>query len=99
MQHDDCAHLVNPRNTVCLRLGSSTTPSDFNLCAFHVELRSTGRAGAVQGNHFSSEEILAIGDALWDVDNLIALVVDHNICRPFSVAVSALLNFEPFRKF
>lgn len=45
--------------------------------------------------HLGSEKILAIFDTGWDVNDLVSLVLNDHISGPFSVRVSAFLDFEP----
>jgi len=40
----------------------------------------------MKSNHLGSEKILAVGNALRDVDDLVALVVDYHVRCPLPVA-------------
>ena len=51
----------------------------------------------MQGDHLSPKQVLAIGDARGDANDLVSFVVDDSVCGPVPIAVSALLDFEPSR--
>lgn len=58
-------------------------------------MSSAHRTGTMESNHFGPEEILARGDAVRDVDDLVAFVVDDRVGPPFTVVQSFLLDLKP----
>lgn len=66
-----------------------------DLSAFHVKLSSSTGAGTVKCDHLGTEEVLAVGQAVGDLDRLLALVVDNFGGTPDSVAVAIMLDLEP----
>lgn len=69
---------------------------DIDLRAAHVELRTAGRARAMQGDEFSPEEILARSDTRWHSHLRPPAVVDHAVDTPVSRAVETVFgDFEP----
>lgn len=89
-------HLVGTREAdgVGRRLGARA-PNNIDLGTLSVELSARIVAGAVQGNHLSTEEVLAGSNALRDFDLVLALPVDDLLGAPDAVAKAVLLDLEP----
>ncbi len=49
----------------------------------------------MKGNHFWSEQVIAIRNALWDVDDLLPRVADDGVCPPIPIVVALLHDLEP----
>ena len=49
----------------------------------------------MKGNHLSTQKVLAIGDALGNLDSLATLVVNDFVGSPFAILVAAFLDLEP----
>jgi hypothetical protein len=63
--------------------------------AAYIELSSSSAAGAVEGNHLSSQQILAILNAAWNLNHLLSLIPYNDIGTPCPSIVTCALDFEP----
>ena len=49
----------------------------------------------MQGEHLGSEKVLPVFKTFRDMDHLLALVVDHDVCSPSPGVIANTRNLEP----
>lgn len=78
-------------------MATAGTSSDVDLSTLHVELGGATVAGGVESDELSTEKVLAVGNAGWDLDVLVSIGGNQIINSPLASGgvVSGLRDLEP----